>query len=116
MSANQNIERKAALILVGIALFEGIFVVLDWIYNGQKFTAFLGFAAGRSGTLPGWALSALVTALYVALSARLPSVRANLFRPSWLKLLALAVAFAAGMIEPGLVLAVTRGEMSNPDC
>jgi len=115
MSANQNIERKAALILAGIALFEGIFVVLDWIYNGQKFTAFLGFAAGRSGTLPGWVLSALVTAFYVALSVRLPSVRANLFRPSWLKLLALAVAFAAGMIEPGLLLAVTRGEMSNPD-
>ena len=41
----------------------------------------------------------LVVVLFVAFSARLPSVRVNLFRPSFLKLLAIGVAVGAGILE-----------------
>ena len=38
--------------------------------------------------------------LFIAVTAyRLPSVRANFIRPSWLKLLALGVAVVAGILE-----------------
>jgi membrane protease YdiL (CAAX protease family) len=47
----------------------------------------------------GWVAAALVAAIFVAFALRLPSVRANLFRPSFLKLLALAVAIGAGILE-----------------
>jgi membrane protease YdiL (CAAX protease family) len=61
----------------------------------------LGFLPGRhSAVAAGWFLAGLVTIAFVVLSAtRLPSVRANLFRISWLKLLALGTALVAGILE-----------------
>ena len=44
-------------------------------------------------------MAAIVTGAFVRLSARLPSVRENLVRPSFLKILGLAVAIAAGILE-----------------
>lgn len=99
MKEIKNTERKSALILAAIAAVEGTFVLLDWLINGQKFLAYLGLSAGKSGTLWGWLLALVVTVLFVALSLRLPSVRANLFRPTWLKALGLAVAISAGILE-----------------
>ena len=40
-----------------------------------------------------------MTAAFVVESLRLPSVRAHLTRPSWLKLLAVLLAVAAGILE-----------------
>jgi hypothetical protein len=59
----------------------------------------MGFAPGRAGTVVGWLLAGIVTGAFVWQSARLPSVRANLVRPSFLKILGLAVAVAAGILE-----------------
>ena len=59
----------------------------------------MGFAPDRAGTIQGWLLACVVTALFVWQSMRLPSVRANLLLPSFLKLLGLAVAIAAGFLE-----------------
>ena len=41
----------------------------------------------------------MVVTAFVWFAARLPSVRETMFRPSWLKALALAVAVAAGILE-----------------
>ncbi len=47
----------------------------------------------------GWIIAALVALLYVWVSCRLPSVRENLFRLSWLKALALGMALVSGILE-----------------
>jgi hypothetical protein len=92
-------ERKAALILSGIALSEGTWVAFNAFYGRSRFVGYLGFTAGGSGQASGWIAAAVTTVVFVALSTRLPSVRANLFRPSLLKLLGLAVAVMAGILE-----------------
>jgi membrane protease YdiL (CAAX protease family) len=55
--------------------------------------------AGISSGAAGLGVGFLVVIGFVYFSRRLPSVRANLFRPSWLKLLALLVAVASGFCE-----------------
>ena len=99
MNDTKKSERKAAIILAALAVFEGIFVILNFLLNGQKFVVYLGFSPGRSGTVSGWIIALVVAAAFVFFSLRLPSVRANLFRPSWLKLLAVALAVFAGILE-----------------
>jgi uncharacterized protein len=99
MNETKATERKSALILAAIAAIEGTFVLLNWLNNGQMFLAYLGFSAGKSGTLWGWIVALVVTVLFVALSVRLPSVRANMLRPTWLKALGLVVAVSAGILE-----------------
>jgi membrane protease YdiL (CAAX protease family) len=94
-----SVERKAALILAGFAVTEGAIVVLGFLGAPAKFMAYIGFAAGRHGAPLGWLLALVVTAAFTAFSLRLPSVRENLFRPSWLKLLALPMALFAGILE-----------------
>jgi membrane protease YdiL (CAAX protease family) len=99
MSGPRNPERLSAWILAGIAIAEGWWVVENFVYNPRELLAFLGFTLGRSGNATGWFLAVLVTGSFVWASVRLPAVRANLFRPSFLKLLALAVAVTAGILE-----------------
>jgi hypothetical protein len=95
----QGGERRAAWILAGVALAEGAWVVLNAWERPTAFIRYLGFAPGAAGTAAGWVLAILVVAGFVAASARLPSVRDNLVRMSWLKLLALVVAVVAGILE-----------------
>jgi hypothetical protein len=94
-----NNERKSAIILALIAAIEGSWVLLNLYLNGTRFFSYLGFAPHVGGTPFGWLLSFVVTGFYVAAAARLPSVRENLFRISWLKLLGIAVAISAGILE-----------------
>src|ERR1017187_9120058 len=99
MSGPRNPERLSGWILAGVAIAEGWWVVENFVYNPRELLAFLGFTLGRSGNATGWFLAVLVTGSFVWASVRLPAVRANLFRPSFLKLLALAVAVTAGILE-----------------
>jgi uncharacterized protein len=92
-------ERKSAIILGLIAAIEGAWVLLNLYVNGTRFFSYLGFAPHIGGTPLGWLLAFVVTGLYVAAAVRLPSVRENLFRISWLKLLGIAVAISAGILE-----------------
>lgn len=96
---SRNPERISAWILGGIAGAEGLLVALNFAHSPAGFVRYVGFAPGGSGAWPGWLLACVITALFVWLSMRFPSVRANLFRPSMLKLLGLAVAVAAGVFE-----------------
>jgi len=92
-------ERRAGVILASIAAIEGIWVVLNFAVNPAGFLRFLGFAVGRAGTPSGWVAALVVALAFVAASLRLPSVRSDLLRPSWLKVLALEVAVVAGILE-----------------
>ena len=91
--------RRSVWILAAIALLEGGWVLMNLRVNGWRFLGYLGFAPGRAGHLAGWIAAAIVVAVFVRLSLRFPSVRAHLFRPSWLKLLALLVAITSGILE-----------------
>jgi membrane protease YdiL (CAAX protease family) len=90
--------RKAAIILSCIAAGESAWVVAELAFGSPRgLLRYLGF--GERSPAAGWVLAAAVAGLWVAVAARLPSVRANLFRPSWLKLLAVVLAVAAAACE-----------------
>lgn|ERR1700687_2078855 len=96
-------EKKAALILAGIAASEG-----TWIYfniaggRAMRFWQYTGFLNPDQAGLLGWCLALVVAALFTWRAAQLPSVRENLLRPSLLKLLALLVAIASGFCEEAI--------------
>jgi membrane protease YdiL (CAAX protease family) len=92
-------ENKAAAILAGIALSEGVWVVWSAHFNPQRFFHYAGLDQASSSGLLGWISALLVIIGFVYFSRRLPSVRANFFRPSWLKVLAVLVAVASGFCE-----------------
>jgi membrane protease YdiL (CAAX protease family) len=92
-------ERKSGVILAVITALEGGWVVMNLQANGWGFIRYLGFAPGLTGNLAGWVGALFATTIFVALGLRLPSVRENLFRPSFLKLLAIALAISAGILE-----------------
>ena len=92
-------EQKSAIILGSAAVVEAPWTVVNLSANGGRFVRYLGFAPHRSGSLVSWIAGALVVGLFVALALRLPSVREQLLRPSLLKLLAIAVAVFAGILE-----------------
>jgi membrane protease YdiL (CAAX protease family) len=99
MSSKMSTDTKGAWILTAIAVSEGTWVLFSWIHNGGRFLRYLGFAPGRAGTIGAWLLALLLSAVFVTLSLRLPSVRANLFAFTKLKLLGFAVAVSAGILE-----------------
>ena len=92
-------ERKSAIILGSLAVIECGWVGLNLRVNGWKFVRYLGFAPMLGGNPAGWFAAAVAVAVFVGVALRLPSVRANLFRPSFLKLLSVAVAVGAGILE-----------------
>jgi CAAX protease family protein len=91
-------EKKSAIILAAIALSEGCWVYFNLRPSFSGFMRYTGFASNDAGAV-GWILGVIVAIGFIALAARLPSVRENLFRPSFLKLLALAVAVTAALCE-----------------
>jgi membrane protease YdiL (CAAX protease family) len=92
-------ERKSGIILGLITAVEAGWVLMNLQVSGWRFIRYLGFAPGMTGNLAGWIAALLATVIFVALALRLPSVRENLFRPSLLKLLAIALAISAGILE-----------------
>jgi membrane protease YdiL (CAAX protease family) len=94
-----TVERRCALILGGVALVEGWWVIINLVADSGRLFRFLGFAGGRTGEWPGWIAAAVTILIFVGYAQRLPSVRANMLKPSFLKVLAIAVAIAAGILE-----------------
>ena len=93
-------RRKAALIIGGFVLFQSCFLAIFLRFGLRHFLVHLGFLAGKHAPRrDGYAAAAIVAVAFIAISARLPSVRENLVRISWLKLLALALAVVAGSLE-----------------
>lgn len=92
-------ERKSALILTALAVTECGWVLLNLRLSGWRFVRYLGFAPELAGDLAGWIAAILTVVIFVGFALRLPSVRANLFRASCLKLLAIFVAIGSGILE-----------------
>ncbi|MDB6146633.1 MAG: protease self-immunity protein family [Spartobacteria bacterium] len=92
-------ERKSGIILAIITALEGAWVLMNLQVSGWRFIRYLGFAPGMSGHLAGWIAAVFATVIFVGFALRLPSVRENLFRPSFLKLLAIALAIVSGILE-----------------
>jgi uncharacterized protein len=92
-------ERKSGIILGIITALEGAWVLMNLQISGWHFIRYLGFAPGMTGNLAGWVAALFATVIFVGFALRLPSVRENLFRPSLLKLLAIALAISAGILE-----------------
>jgi hypothetical protein len=92
-------ERKSGIILGIITAIEGGWVVMNLQFSGWRFVRYLGFAPGMAGNPLGWIGAFFATLIFVAFALRLPSVRENLFRPSLLKLLAIALAISSGVLE-----------------
>ena len=66
--------RKAAWILAAIAGIEGAWAILNAAASGAAFWRYVGFAPALGGDLAGWVLAAIVAAIFVGISLRLPSV------------------------------------------
>jgi membrane protease YdiL (CAAX protease family) len=91
-------ERKAALILGGILLSEGAWLVANLYFaTPARFLRYCGFHAPAG--FAAWTMALAVAAVFVFYSARIPSVRANLLRFGGLKVLAIGVGIAAGFCE-----------------
>jgi membrane protease YdiL (CAAX protease family) len=95
---SMSVNRKAGIILAVIAVSEGCWLFFTAWGNLGRFLVYTGFYPSRATAL-GWTLGLAAAFLFTFYAARLPSVRANLFRPSVLKLLAVAVAVTAGFCE-----------------
>ena len=91
-------EHKAAAILAAIAITEGSWLVVNLWAHPRGFLRYTGWI-NASPAPAGWILALIVAAAFTAVACRLPSVRANLFSFSWLKVLGLAVAVSAGFCE-----------------
>jgi uncharacterized protein len=92
-------ERKAALILTGIAASEGTWLYFNLAGRAAKFWRYTGFAdPSRAGWI-GWGSALVCAVLFIWRATKLPSVRENLIRISGLKLLAFLLAVAAGFCE-----------------
>lgn len=92
-------EQRAAWILAGFVLSEGVWCVVNFVPDPAGFLVYLGFAPGGAGTPLAWIAALLVTAAYTAKSLELPSVREHLLRPSFLKALAIVMALFAAVLE-----------------
>jgi uncharacterized protein len=93
-------ERRTACLLFFFTLLEGGYIVIWFWAHPGRFAPYFGFTPDRAGPLSGWIACALVTFGFVLWSAmRLPSVRANLVRPSTLKALTIPFAISAGLLE-----------------
>jgi membrane protease YdiL (CAAX protease family) len=91
-------ETKAAIILSGIILAEGVWLAINLLHSPSRFFRYAGFPPTGTGAL-AWILALVVAFLFVWYTAKLPSVRDNLFRPSLLKILAVLLAITAAFCE-----------------
>ncbi len=99
MTHLQTTERRAAAILFAIAASEGTWLWFSAHRSPWRFLRYEGFVGGSPG-VASWTLAMTIAAAFVGYSAwRVPSVRSTLFSLSVLKVLAIAVAVAAGFCE-----------------
>ncbi len=75
--------------------------ILNVDHRLDRFLRYTGFR-GKGASPWGWSAAVICTVLFLIYSARLPSVRSNFLRPSWLKILALTVAITAAFCEESI--------------
>ena len=92
-------EQQALRIILFVLFGQGIFVAITLISDPSAFIAYLGFAPGRSGSWPAWALACAIAVLYVWSARSIRDVREHMFQPSRLKAVAVVTALVAGIVE-----------------
>jgi membrane protease YdiL (CAAX protease family) len=92
-------ERKALWIIVTVILGEGFPVVISTIPDPSRFIGYLGFAQGAAGPWQAWLAGAVVAIAYVWSTTAIPAVREELFRPGFLKAIAVVAAVMAAVLE-----------------
>jgi membrane protease YdiL (CAAX protease family) len=86
-------------ILVTLLVIQAAILALMFAGNPSRVPAYLGFSADGRGTGLAWTLAAITTFAYVWSASSLSDVKHYLFRPDRLKLIAVAAAVMAGVIE-----------------
>ena len=103
---------KAGVVLALITLAEGWWLLVNANRRLDRFLHFTGFR-GKSASPWGWVAAVGCTVLFLAYSARLPSVRSNFFRLSGLKILALTVAITAAFCEETIFRKLLMDTLQN---
>ena len=86
-------------ILLSLVVIQAAILALMFPGNPSRVPEYLGFAVGRQGTGLAWTLAAITSFAYVWSASSLSDVNHYLFRPDRLKVIALAAAVMAGIIE-----------------
>jgi uncharacterized protein len=97
-ASNSRDSLKAGVILALVTVLEGWWLLANANHRLDRFLHYTGFK-GRVASTWGWVAAAVCTILFLVYSVRLPAVRSNLIRLSWLKILAIGVAVTAGLCE-----------------
>jgi hypothetical protein len=92
-------ERRVAWMLVGIILFEGVWVVVTFVAGPMRLVHYLGFTPAAEHVPGAWIAAAIVAAAYVAAAASIRSVRSYMWRPGALKVLVIVAAVMAAVLE-----------------
>jgi uncharacterized protein len=92
-------QSKTQRILLSLLVMQVAILTLMFSGNPSRVPEYLGFAAGKHGTALAWTLAAITTFAYVWSASSLSDVKHYLFRPDRLKLIAVAAAVMAGIIE-----------------
>ena len=100
LMSNAAQANKAAIILGCITLAEWIWVYFELQTNTfSVFFRYLGFDRFTPLGSWGWIAALVVTVGWIWYCLHLPSVKKQMFRLSWLKVLALFLAIAAALCE-----------------
>jgi membrane protease YdiL (CAAX protease family) len=105
-------ELKAGVILTVITVAEGWWLLVNANHRLDLFLHYTGFR-GKNAGLWGWVAAVVCTVLFLVYSARLPSVRSNFIRVSWLKILALTVAITAAFCEETIFRKLLMNALQN---
>jgi membrane protease YdiL (CAAX protease family) len=103
---------KAGIILASITVLVGWWLLANVNHRLDGFLRYTGFK-GRTASPWGWIAAAVCAILFLIYSARLPSVRLNLIRVSWLKILAITVAVTAGFCEETIFRKLLMDALQN---
>lgn len=103
---------KAGVILAIITVAEGWWLLVNVNHRLDRFLHYTGFR-GRGASPWGWIAAVVCTALFLIYSTRLPSVRSNSIRLSWLKILALTVAITAAFCEETIFRKLLMDALQN---
>jgi membrane protease YdiL (CAAX protease family) len=91
--------RKTWQLLWFVLAIQGSIVVWSLASDPSGFFKYIGFSKDGAGTVSSWLLAAAITASYVFSASAISMVRQHLFARTWLKLLAVVAALAAGVLE-----------------
>lgn len=90
--------RTTAILMTVMTVFMGYFVYIIAFEGGDPLGR-LGFRNDVTNPVMSWSLALAIPLAYVAFCRRIPAVREWMIRPHWLKLLAVAMAFVAAILE-----------------